>query len=173
MGPRSQVVADIATEDYAIATVLDRGAPYDGRLVVLIDEQGEPVGLVGPDGPGPAVVVPGDTSLFRLLYCEDVLESLLDGAPGLVVVDTGGRPAGVVPVEAVQAELAAEMAAPHELGDSELPGVRTSLPPPIRLRCGVCQRTNRFARFRHTQTYRCQYGGHDFVPSYGSLRGRH
>ncbi|MFG3288145.1 hypothetical protein ACGF3G_04975 [Streptomyces sp. NPDC048179] len=172
MKPRPRTVADIATTDYDVAAAPDQRATYDGRLVVLVDDQGEPVGLAGPDGPGPAVALPGDTALTTALYCEEVLEILLDGAAGLVVVDSAGQLAGVVPIEAVRLELAAEMAAPHELGDSDLPGRRTGLPPPIRLRCDVCQQTNRFVRFRHTETYRCQYGGHDFVPAYGPFRRR-
>ncbi|WP_031072984.1 CBS domain-containing protein [Streptomyces sp. NRRL S-118] len=172
MTPIPRTVAALATGAYRVATALDQDSTYDYRHLVLVDEEGEPVGLVGPDGPGPAVVLPAHTPVTDVLYSEEILDSLLDGAVGLVLVDADGRPAGVVPVEAIRTELAAEMAAPHRMGDSDLTGRRTAFPPLVRLRCGVCRQTNRFGRFRHTKTYRCQYGAHDFVATYGSSAGR-
>jgi len=141
---------------------------------VLYDDVGAIIGLAGTCGTvggadtsaGPAVVVPANTPLAAVLQSAEILEALLDGAAGLVVVDDDGRPVGVVPTVRIQRELGREMAAPHEMGDAQPLGQRHVLPPPIRIQCGVCRRTNEFTRLRQAATQRCQHGDHDFVASY-------
>ena len=150
--------------DDARRPIADFAAAPDAPFQVLLDDDGGPAGLVGPDGPGPAVVVAADTPLAVVLHARSVLEALLDGAGGVVLVDPAGRPVGVVAAGRLRAELTRDLAEPYELGDDQPLGLRHALPPPVRIPCDVCGRTNVFDRFQQTVTYRCQHGDHDFRP---------
>jgi hypothetical protein len=160
-------ITHLMSGDFRVREAGKGGAEEHEGLVVLLDGQGAPSGLVGPDGPGPAVVVPADTPIVAVLHSAEVLEALLDGVAALVVVGDGPGPLGVVSAAALRSRLALEMAAPHRLGDADAYGRRTRLPPPIRIRCAECGGTNVFARISQSRTARCTHGDHDFVPDHG------
>lgn len=134
---------------------------------VLVDSAGATAGLVGHGGPGPAVVVPAEAPVPSVLACEDVLDALLDGVDGLVLIDDDARPLGVVPMEAIRTELAASLADPHTLAPGDLTGRTRGLPPPVRILCLTCGVANEFRRFRQHATYECR-NGHEFVPYFGT-----
>ncbi|WP_369253902.1 hypothetical protein [Streptomyces sp. R35] len=150
--------------DFRTSTRLD-DSPSDGSLTVLVDEEGTPRGLIDSGGAAQAVVVTDSTPLAAVLNSQKALQALLDGAVGLVVVDSSGDIVGLVDRTSVHKELACEIAAPHPLGsDFQPPGDAVWLPPPLRVHCAECGTVNEFRRFSWIKTYPCRGGDHDLVP---------
>lgn len=161
-----RLITDLMSDDFQVVTTQDN-VDFSGRVVVLLDEQGGPAGVIASDGPGPVLVVSAKTLVVAILDSVDVMDALADGAPGVIVVGDGPGPVGFVPESVLRTEMSRALAAPHQLGDAEHPGDRGVFPPAVRVRCARCGGTNVFARFSQSRTIRCQHGDHDVVPDYG------
>lgn len=158
-----RTIGDVMTDAFAVTTQVDDSVE---QFAVLLDEEGDVAGVIGPSGAGPAFTITAETPLDLAIRSPDLLSALIDGAPGLVVV-AERRPVGVVSAEVLRQEVLrqTDVANTRQLGiDHTTHGDRAGPSPKVRIRCRVCGLTNVFDRYSRAKTYRCRHDDHDFVP---------
>lgn len=164
-----RMVSDLMSTDFRTAHTQPNGPNRPASFIVLLDEVGIPLGLLGPDGEGPVLVVSANMDLVTLLTSADVLD-VLEETAGVVVVQAGAV-AGVVSVAALREEASRFLeTSGAQLGvDSQPFGRPTDFPDPVRIACTACGKENKFEYYSQAKIYCCQHGPHDLVPS--SRRG--
>ena len=167
--PWTRTAGDAADAETPVVSV-EQAPQQAERLTVVVDAEGLPRWLVGPDGPAPVLVVAPDRLLGEVLSSEGVLSLLAAGVPALVVVDAG-RVTGTIAMEDLRVVLAAMNDAGAALSGTLDDGVDFTLAgaprPPDRIRvwCGVCGALNELEEPPQSgQT--CVTGGHPLQPEW-------
>ncbi|MEU8401761.1 hypothetical protein AB0C28_41785 [Nonomuraea sp. NPDC048892] len=157
-----RLVADVMSDRF---TVCEPHAerPEKG-FAVVIGADGSTVGLLGPDGPGPAFVVAADATVMSLLDWPELLEWLRHGLPA-AVAERDGRPVGVVTARIMAAEIAraARRRGSRLLTGDYAPYGQAAPAGEARVFCATCGSANIYTRFSKAKAYRCR-GGHQLDP---------
>ncbi|WP_329425653.1 hypothetical protein OG339_35715 [Streptosporangium sp. NBC_01495] len=139
--------------------------------VVVVDDDGRPRWVVGPAGPGPAVVIPPEELVSALSAMPGVLRLLNEGLPAVLVAE-GDRVIGVLSSEVIRVELRNAIEDGDAIGtvldgsDYALYGDPSPAADLIRIRCAACGVVSAIEEFPPADGL-CPNGrGHLLVPDW-------
>ncbi|GII60831.1 hypothetical protein Skr01_09160 [Sphaerisporangium krabiense] len=155
--------ADLMTGDFVIKTLGDVVPPAGSDPVtVVLGEDGAARFVVGPEGPGPALIVPATASLTAIAATPRLVAAAYDGLPLLVRAEDGTI-AGIISPDALAPVLL--YTGTRGGPDTTLHGDPEPVAGAIEIRCR-CGRVNLYDFYLPGDQVACA-AGHPFQPEWG------
>ncbi|GII82406.1 hypothetical protein Ssi03_03960 [Sphaerisporangium siamense] len=155
--------ADLMTGDFVTKTLSDQlPAAGSDPVTVVLGEDGAARFVIGPEGPGPALIVPAATPVTAIAATPRLVAAAYDGLP-LLVRAQDGTIAGIITPDALAAVLL--YTGTRGGPDTTLHGDPEPVAGAIEIRCR-CGRVNLYDFYLPGDQVACA-AGHPFEPEWG------